>query len=197
VLNYCSVFGGTIKKDTRGKFIAKNAPAPDACPRDIPCGNGVVDPGEECEGTTGCGAGARCVNCQCVGAGNPSITLVWGNDNDLDLHVIDPNGEEVYYGHRTSVSGGMLDQDANAACNDPTLTPVENVFWSAGTAPAGTYTVLVNFVVQCGDELDTPFTVTVSVGGVESTFTGTVNTSDPSCGVCGPCACTTVTQFTL
>jgi subtilisin family serine protease len=28
---YCTAFGGTIKKDLRGSFVAKNAPAPDRC----------------------------------------------------------------------------------------------------------------------------------------------------------------------
>ena len=40
------------------------------------------------------------------------VVLRWDlNDTDIDLHVIDPNGEEVYYGHRNSYQGGALSRD--------------------------------------------------------------------------------------
>jgi hypothetical protein len=40
------------------------------------------------------------------------VVLTWDADNtDIDLHVIDPVGEEIFYGHRRSVSGGDLSKD--------------------------------------------------------------------------------------
>jgi Flp pilus assembly protein TadD len=40
------------------------------------------------------------------------ITLAWETDaNDVDLHVVDPNGEEVYYSHKASRSGLELYED--------------------------------------------------------------------------------------
>ncbi|HRO62568.1 VIT domain-containing protein [Thermomonas sp.] len=40
------------------------------------------------------------------------VTLRWDlNDTDIDLHVTDPNGEEVYYAHRNSYQGGALSRD--------------------------------------------------------------------------------------
>jgi tetratricopeptide (TPR) repeat protein len=40
------------------------------------------------------------------------ITLVWETDaNDVDLHVVDPDGEEVYYSHQESRSGLELYED--------------------------------------------------------------------------------------
>ncbi len=40
------------------------------------------------------------------------VTLAWETDaNDVDLHVVDPNGEEVYYSHRDSRSGLQLYED--------------------------------------------------------------------------------------
>lgn len=40
------------------------------------------------------------------------ITLVWETDaNDVDLHVVDPAGEEIYYSHKNSRSGLELYQD--------------------------------------------------------------------------------------
>ena len=40
------------------------------------------------------------------------VVLTWDADNtDIDLHVIDPSGEEVYYSHRRSRSGGDISRD--------------------------------------------------------------------------------------
>jgi hypothetical protein len=43
------------------------------------------------------------------------VVLAWDADNtDVDLHVIDPNGEEVYFGHPRSWQGGAITRDATA-----------------------------------------------------------------------------------
>jgi len=162
------------------------------------CGNGIVTAGEECEQSSTCPhADDACVNCVCVGRGDVSVTLTWTSDNDLDLHVIDPNGEEIFYGNRTSASGGTLDHDANGDCSTATTTP-ENVFWPVNGAPAGMYTVLVNYFNNaCSPVASEPFTVQTIVDGVETTYPGTVSVSDDGCGMCGSnCLCTTVTTFT-
>jgi tetratricopeptide (TPR) repeat protein len=40
------------------------------------------------------------------------VTLSWETDaNDVDLHVIDPKGEECYYGHRATATGLSLYED--------------------------------------------------------------------------------------
>ncbi|MET0334165.1 MAG: DUF2135 domain-containing protein, partial [Rhizobacter sp.] len=40
------------------------------------------------------------------------ITLAWDADNtDIDLWVTDPDGEQVYYGHRLSYQGGRISRD--------------------------------------------------------------------------------------
>jgi tetratricopeptide (TPR) repeat protein len=36
------------------------------------------------------------------------------DDTDIDLHVTDPNGEEVYYSHRLSYQGGTISRDFTA-----------------------------------------------------------------------------------
>ena len=37
------------------------------------------------------------------------ITLGWDTDNtDIDLHIVEPNGEEAYYGHKNTVNGGTI-----------------------------------------------------------------------------------------
>lgn len=40
------------------------------------------------------------------------IVLEWDADEtDIDLHVLEPNGEEAYYGNRRTLEGGYLSQD--------------------------------------------------------------------------------------
>jgi hypothetical protein len=40
------------------------------------------------------------------------VSITWNTDNtDVDLHVIEPDGEECYYGHRSTRSGGTLTKD--------------------------------------------------------------------------------------
>ena len=90
--------------------------------------------------------------------GEVQASLLWNNKNDLDLHVIDPMGEEIYFSHKTSNSGGELDVDRNIS--GETNTPVENVVW-VNTAPLGEYSILVSFFGQHDNEINTPFTIVV------------------------------------
>ncbi|ASZ78858.1 hypothetical protein 2050H1_092 [Serratia phage 2050H1] len=78
--------------------------------------------------------------------GEMRISLSWFNNDDLDLHVHEPNGEHIYFHHRNSTSGGMLDIDMNGLGGmSPTRTPVENVFWRrASSMREGVYTIAVN-----------------------------------------------------
>jgi hypothetical protein len=105
----------------------------------------------------------------CVGDGDVKVALRWSTVADLDLYVTDPAGEIIYYGNPTSASGGQLDVDANAGCSDQTTTPVENIFWETGTAPAGTYGVQVYIWSTC-DVPASPFSVTVTMGDSEETY---------------------------
>lgn len=96
-----------------------------------------------------------------IGGGDLQFTLRWSGPADLDLHVIDPSEEEIYYGHTESASGGMLDHDANAGCNGPADddNPVENTFWPQGESPAGDYAVQVVTFDVCEGPLDWTLTV--------------------------------------
>lgn len=65
-------------------------------------------------------------------------TLVWETDaNDVDLHVVDPNGEECYYSHKQNVSGIELYEDITQGFG-PEVARGENL-------PAGKYYVGVNY----------------------------------------------------
>jgi hypothetical protein len=70
-------------------------------------------------------------------------SLLWNNENDLDLHCITPSGEEIFYGHKNSRCGGYLDVDMNV--RGETTKPVENIRWEKGKASKGHY----RFFVQC------------------------------------------------
>jgi hypothetical protein len=168
------------------------------CPSGPSCGNGRLEPGEDCELDADCQSGQECASCRCVGTGDVRITLTWGTIDDLDLHVIDPLGEEIYYRNLFSTSGGALDVDANAACGSPTTNAVENVFWSAGGAPAGTYTVLVDYWESCSGVAEIPFVVRTLVDGIERPFTGTAFTPDrcDACSSGGCSSCAAITTFT-
>ena len=73
------------------------------------------------------------------GYGDVQITLRWNNNADLDLHVFDPFGEEIFFAHPFSNSGGKLDVD------DVDGFGPENIFWSSGEAPTGIYKVYVHY----------------------------------------------------
>ena len=113
-----------------------------------------------------------------LGTGDVQVTLRWDTTDDLDLWVTDPSGETIFYSHPASASGGKLDVDANARCNNPIDNPVENVFWPAGKAPGGHYKVEVAFYARCENQHSTvPFTVRVLVDGKVRTFHGSVSSA--------------------
>lgn len=65
------------------------------------------------------------------------VSLAWSNYDDLDIHVIEPNGNHVFYNNKD----GKLDVDMNAGVGR-TRQPVENVSWRS--LMNGTYRVVVN-----------------------------------------------------
>ena len=91
-------------------------------------------------------------------------SLLWNNRNDLDLHVIAPSGEEIFYNHKQSACGGWLDVDMNV--QGESLKPVENVRWTKGSAPKGRYKVIVqNYDFHEKKHEPTKFRMEIEVNG--------------------------------
>ncbi len=101
------------------------------------------------------------------------VTLTWDTESDLDLHVIDPFGNEIYHGAPNSRnafsaggaggSNGALDHDSNADCVIDGLRQ-EDVIW-ADAAPAGHYLVRVDTGSLCR-AANAHWTVKVLLDGV-------------------------------
>ena len=109
-------------------------------------------------------------------SGELQFTLVWTNRNDLDLHCIDPNGEQIFYGNNKAMkSGGHLDVDRNVS--GETVTPIENIYFPTGTPP-GKYRIYVNYFERHDAANATTFKVHTLIEGKRKSFDGTLNAND-------------------
>jgi len=109
--------------------------------------------------------------------GDITISLAWDSVDDLDLHVIVPGGEEIYYGSRTSKDGLCeLDVDMNGG-GPHSKEPVENVFCGClepkKEAPKGRYKVVVqNYAYHSGKYDAIPFQVVIDKNGKKEKLKG-------------------------
>lgn len=91
-----------------------------------------------------------------------TIRLDWNKhsgNTDIDLHVVDPSGEEIYYRHMNSASGGWLDRD------DTVGPGPEHIRWEE--APAGTYKIYVHYYPNNDpDKSIVSYKVSVTAAGV-------------------------------
>lgn len=61
--------------------------------------------------------------------GHLRCSLSWFNSDDLDIHVIEPDGNQIFYSNkRNCFTGGKLDVDMNVGDNNCT-DAVENITW--------------------------------------------------------------------
>lgn len=104
------------------------------------------------------------------GIGDVKVTLTFDRPHDLDLHVIEPSGDQIFYQRPGSTTGGQLDLDSGANC-DPSAYNSENVFWPPGGAPSGEYRVSVQNYQQCSPG-EIKFTVRIAYDDVVRTYDG-------------------------
>lgn len=72
------------------------------------------------------------------------IQLQWDSLANLDLEVRDPVGGSVYFARPATESGGLFGVNMNSVCETRSnVLPTEQVNWSAGSLPTGSYEILV------------------------------------------------------
>lgn len=114
-----------------------------------------------------------------VRPGDLQATLRWGTIDDLDVVVRDPAGDIVSFETTSIGSGGQLDGDDNALCQNVTETPAETIFWPNGQAPDGEYTVFVSLYSRCANtQGPIPYTLILNVQGRTETYEGTIDESN-------------------
>lgn len=93
--------------------------------------------------------------------GKLTIILAWDDRNDLDLSVVCPGGDRLFFNHRQAC-GGVLDVDANESVRTADVQPVENIFF-AQPAPGEYYVTVDPYAMRVATE--TPFRVTIQQDG--------------------------------
>lgn len=95
--------------------------------------------------------------------GDLRCSLSWFNHDDLDLHMVEPGREEIYYGHKRSLAG-ELDVDMNAGCG-ATRVPVENISYeTTRNMTDGVYSLYVHQFSR-RETLDVGFAVEIEFDG--------------------------------
>ena len=95
-------------------------------------------------------------------SGDLVFTLTWDTESDMDLHVVDPSGVEIYHGAMSDQpppfapqpdggSFGYLDWDSNANCVIDGKRQ-EDVIWP-NAPPPGTFIVRVDAASLCGQPI--------------------------------------------
>jgi hypothetical protein len=104
--------------------------------------------------------------------GELQVSLAWDGPSDLDLMVVCPGGEQIFF-QRRSGCGGTLDIDMNAQRHSQ--TPIENIFWPENSAQAGRYKVRVSLYARQGENRTSiPFQIRIKNGADVRTIPGNV-----------------------
>lgn len=105
-----------------------------------------------------------------------TVSLMWDNFNDLDLHCTGPNREEIFYNNRKGRIG-ELDVDMNAG-SQRSREPVENLYFPKRLS--GKYQVHVNHYSNKGGSDPTRFVVLLRVEGRKPMrFKGQISSGQP------------------
>ncbi len=112
-----------------------------------------------------------------LGSGPISVTLTWGNEPDVDLHVFEPDGSHVYYANKLGTSGS-LDYD------DVTSRGPEHYYVvDCESVAVGTYRVGLNY--YRGSNPETAY-VQIQAGEVIRNYLTTLGQEEGSAGDANP-----------
>jgi hypothetical protein len=100
-----------------------------------------------------------------VGTGQLQVSLSWDQPNDVDLHLVEPDGEEIYYGTDYSSNGGVLDLDSNPGCSIDGVQNENITYSDESTVETGTYIVRVDLYDGCNVLPQTNYIVTARLNG--------------------------------
>ncbi|WP_345533598.1 YfaP family protein [Viridibacterium curvum] len=90
------------------------------------------------------------------------VTLSWDSDgSDLDLHLVTPAGEHIYFGNRQATDGTALDVDVTTGYGPEIIASPSQM--------RGTYLVYVNYYGAGGDRDDELTTAQVAIVTDEGT----------------------------
>lgn len=84
-----------------------------------------------------------------VGTGVLQVSLSFDQSTDLDLYLVEPDGEVIYYGSSASSNGGLLDLDSNPACYQDNVNNENITYDNLAQVESGQYTVRVNNYADC------------------------------------------------
>jgi len=110
--------------------------------------------------------------------GKLKITLLWNFPGDMDLHVKEPNGTEIFYRNKKdSATGGQLDVDNTDGGN----RSAENIYWE--NPPKGEYVVSVVYYKMKQDNVNGGLChviVKCDINGQAKTDTYELTVSEPN-----------------
>lgn len=98
--------------------------------------------------------------------GSLQVNLSFNNNKDVDLYVVCPDGEKIYYANsgyfyeiNGKIQGCGLDVDSNPGCLIDGINS-ENIFFSKESLQAGKYEVWINMFENCNSSIATNWIVT-------------------------------------
>lgn len=100
-----------------------------------------------------------------AGTGLLQVSVVWDQLTDVDLHLLEPGGEEIYWANDVSSNGGELDVDSNPDCDIDGINN-ENIFYSENDiVEGGEYVVGIHLFSACVSA-KTNYSISVWYNGV-------------------------------
>ena len=102
------------------------------------------------------------------------INLKWNTEDDLDLHLILPNGtidtdKDIYFSHlQSEYNGGICSLDHDAIPKNAGENPQENIIWEKNL-PDGQYKVVVKLYSKNSTQEIIPFSITAFTGNYAKT----------------------------